>query len=149
MKHIYILVALIMVALIPQELGAIEMQKGLKIQDVFRKYGKQKNVTMVEMSKEMLDAYNISFYRSITIKQDSKALSFVRECLRADQKDARKIKETTSGGQLTSAYYELPGKKPEENRFILFKVNKKGVITLVYIEGELDSEDLITLLFEK
>jgi len=33
------------------------------------------------------------------------------------------------------------------NRFILFKISKKGVMTLVYIEGELDSEDLITILF--
>ena len=35
------------------------------------------------------------------------------------------------------------------NRFVLFKVSKKGVITLVYIEGDLDSDDLITLLFTK
>ena len=28
-------------------------------------------------------------------------------------------------------------------------VSKKGVITLVYIEGDLDSDDLITLLFTK
>ena len=31
----------------------------------------------------------------------------------------------------------------------LFKVNAKGVITLVYIEGDLDSDDLITILFTK
>ncbi len=33
---------------------AYEMQKDLRIQDVFNRYGKKKNVTMVELSNEML-----------------------------------------------------------------------------------------------
>ena len=59
------------------------------------------------------------------------------------------IKEVTDDGGVVSAYYQLPGKDPDVNRFVLFKVNSKGTITLVYIEGELDSDDLITLLFTK
>ena len=57
--------------------------------------------------------------------------------------------EEETGGSIVSAYYQLPGKDPDVNRFVLFKVNSKGTITLVYIEGELDSDDLITLLFTK
>ena len=52
-------------------------------------------------------------------------------------------------GGVISAYYQLPGKEADINRFVLFKVNAKGVITLVYIEGDLDSDDLITILFTK
>ena len=121
---------------------AAETQKDLKIQDVFTRYGKKKNVTMVELSNEMLETYGMTRYKSITIKNDPEALRFTRQCLEADQQGARKIKEV-------SAYYQLPGKDPDVNRFVLFKVNSKGTITLVYIEGELDSDDLITILFTK
>ena len=88
-------------------------------------------------------------YKSITIKDDPEALRFTRQCLEADQRGARKSKEVTDDGGVVSAYYQLPGKDPDVNRFVLFKVNSKGTITLVYIEGELDSDDLITLLFTK
>ncbi|MDR2969517.1 MAG: DUF4252 domain-containing protein [Tannerellaceae bacterium] len=133
--------------LLPVGAAATELQSGLKIEDVFGRYGKRKNVTMVELSKEMLETYGMVRYKSITIKNDDEALRFTRRCLEADQKGARKIKEVTDDGGIVSAYYQLPSVKEELNRFVLFKVNKKKIITLVYIEGELDSEDLITLLF--
>lgn len=135
--------------LLPTGAQAEEMQKGLKIEDVFQRYGKKKNVTMVELSNEMLETYGMAHYKSITIKDDAEALSFTRRCLEADQKGARKIKEVTDDGGVISAYYQLPSVTESMNRFVLFKVNKKGVITLVYIEGELDSDDLITLLFTR
>ena len=146
--------------LLPTGVGAAEAQKDLKIQDVFTRYGKKRNVTMVELSNEMLETYGMTRYKSITIKDDPEALRFTkraartplrspRQCLEADQRGARKIKEVTDDGGVVSAYYQLPGKDPDVNRFVLFKVNSKGTITLVYIEGELDSDDLITLLFTK
>lgn len=146
----YILLLLLFVCgIFPGSVYAEVTQKDLKIQEVFQKYGKQKNVTMVELSNEMLETYGMTHYKSITIKADVEALSFVRRCLEADQQGARKIKEVTDDGGVISAYYQLPGKAADINRFILFKVSKKGVITLVYIEGELDSDDLITVLFTK
>lgn len=140
---------LALLCLCPAAAGAAEAQKDLKIQDVFLRYGKKKNVTMVELSNEMLETYGMTRYKSITIKNDSDALRFTRQCLEADQKGARKIKEVTDDGGVVSAYYQLPGLEEDINRFVLFKVNQKGVITLVYIEGDLDSDDLITLLFTK
>ena len=130
-----LLIMLAALMLLPTGVGAAEAQKDLKIQDVFTRYGKKRNVTMVELSNEMLETYGMTRYKSITIK--------------ADQRGARKIKEVTDDGGVVSAYYQLPGKDPDVNRFVLFKVNSKGTITLVYIEGELDSDDLITLLFTK
>ena len=138
-----LLIMLAALVLLPTGVGAAEAQKDLKIQDVFTRYGKKRNVTMVELSNEMLETYGI------TIKDDPEALRFTRQCLEADQRGARKIKEVTDDGGVVSAHYQLPGKDPDVNRFVLFKVNSKGTITLVYIEGELDSDDLITLLFTK
>jgi Serine dehydrogenase proteinase. len=140
---------LIFIFLCPAISEAAKMQEDLKIKDVFRIYGKRKNVVMVELSKEMLDTYDITFYKSITIKNDPEALSFIRKCLDKDQEGAHKIKEVTDDGGVISAYYQIPVKNSSFNRFILFKVNPKGVITLIYIEGELDSDDLITILFTK
>lgn len=147
-KYLWICFLAVM-SLFPVVAQGAEAQKDLKIQDVFLRYGKKKNVTMVELSNEMLETYGMTRYKSITIKNDPDALRFTRQCLEADQKGARKIKEVTDDGGVVSAYYQLPGVEEDVNRFVLFKVNRKGVITLVYIEGDLDGDDLITLLFTK
>lgn len=144
-----LIIIYILAFLAPLAAKAANAQDNLKIKEVFRIYGKRKNVVMVELSKEMLDTYNITFYKSITIKDDPEALQFIRKCLESDQEGAHKIKEVTSEGEIISAYYQIPVSDTNVNRFILFKVNQKGVITLIYIEGELDSDDLITILFTK
>ncbi|MDR1938760.1 MAG: hypothetical protein LBQ73_09745 [Tannerellaceae bacterium] len=147
MKHVNTFAwLLILGSLLPLAIKAEEAQAGLKIQEVFHRYGKKRNVTMVELSNEMLETYGMTHYKSITIKEDPEALRFTRRCLEADQQGARKIKEVTDSGEVISAYYQLPGNEGL-NRFILFKVSRKGVVTLVYIEGDLDSDDLITILF--
>ena len=60
-----------------------------------------------------------------------------------------KVKEVISGGEIQSGYYQLPQLKDEINRFILFKTNAKQSATLIYIEGELEADDLVTMLFMK
>ena len=82
-----LLVWLAVLILFPAGAGATEtavMQKDLKIQDVFQRYGRKKNVTMVELSNEMLETYGMTRYKSITIKNDPEALNFTRQCLEAD-----------------------------------------------------------------
>lgn len=129
--------------------GATHAQQGLQIASVFQKYGKQKGVTMVELSKEMLDTYQMTLYKSIVFKDVEEALPTIIRCLEADRKKARKVKEVVAGGQIQSGYYQLPQLKEDINRFILFKTGKKSSATLIYIEGELEADDLITLLFMK
>lgn len=124
-------------------------QQGLQIATVFQKYGKQKGVTMVELSKEVLDAYQMNLYKSLVFKDAGDALPTILRCLEADKKKAKKVKEVVSGGQIQSGYYQLPQLKEDINRFILFKTGKKGSATLIYIEGELDADDLVTMLFMK
>ena len=113
-------------------------QQGLQIATVFQKYGKQKGVTMVELSNEMLETYQMTLYKSLVFKDASDALPTILRCLEADKKKAKK-----------SGYYQLPQLKEDVNRFILFKTGKKDSATLIYIEGELDADDLITMLFMK
>ena len=59
--------------LMPCGVSAAETQKDLKIQEVFQRYGKKRNVTMVELSNEMLETYGMTRYKSITIKDAPEA----------------------------------------------------------------------------
>ena len=129
--------------------GMARAQQGLQIASVFQKYGKQKGVTMVELSNEMLETYQMTLYKSLFFKDVEEALPTILNCLDADKKKAKKVKEVVAGGQIQSGYYQLPQLKEDVNRFILFKTGKKGSATLIYIEGELDADDLVTMLFMK
>ena len=129
--------------------GMARAQQGLQIASVFQKYGKQKGVTMVELSNEMLETYQMTLYKSLVFKDVEEALPTILNCLDADKKKAKKVKEVVAGGQIQSGYYQLPQLKEDVNRFILFKTGKKGSATLIYIEGELDADDLVTMLFMK
>ena len=125
--------------------GMARAQQGLQIASVFQKYGKQKGVTMVELSNEMLETYQMTLYKSLVFKDVEEALPTILNCLDADKKKAKKVKEVVAGGQIQSGYYQLPQLKEDVNRFILFKTGKKGSATLSYIEGELDADDLVTM----
>ena len=129
--------------------GMVRAQQGLQIASVFQKYGKQNGVTMVELSNEMLETYQMTLYKSLVFKDVEEALPDILNCLEADKRKARKVKEVVAGGQIQSGYYQLPQLKEDVNRFILFKTGKKGSATLIYIEGELDADDLVTMLFMK
>lgn len=126
-----------------------QAQQGLQIASVFQKYGKQKGVTMVELSNEMLDTYQMELYKSLVFKDAEEAMPTLLRSLEADKKKAKKVKEVVEGGQIQSGYYQLPQLKEDVNRFILFKTSKKGGATLIYIEGELEADDLVTMLFMK
>ena len=129
--------------------GMARAQQGLQIASVFQKYGKQKGVTMVELSNEMLETYQMTLYKSLVFKDVEEALPTILNCLDADKKKAKKVKEVVAGGQIQSGYYQLRQLKEDVNRFILFKTGKKRSATLIYIEGELDADDLVTMLFMK
>ena len=127
--------------------GMARAQQGLQIASVFQKYGKQKGVTMVELSNEMLETYQMTLYKSLVFKDVEEALPTILNCLDADKKKAKKVKEVVAGGQIQSGYYQLPQLKEDVNRFILFKTGKKGSATLIYIEGELVAVVLVSLFF--
>lgn len=130
--------------------ASMQAQHNLQIATVFEKYGKSKGATMVEMNKEMLEAYEMTLYKSLMIRTPSPQIkSYILECIAADKKRAKKIKEVVENSTLLSGYYQLPQEKQDVNRFILYKESKKKVVTLIYIEGELDADDLITMLFMK
>ena len=104
----------------------VQAQQGLQIASVFQKYGKQKGVTMVEISNKMLDTYQMELYKSLVFKDAEEAMPSILRSLGADKKKAKKVKEGVEDGQIQSGYYQLPQLKEDVDRINLFQTGKKG-----------------------
>ncbi|HHT23351.1 MAG TPA: hypothetical protein GXZ87_08605 [Bacteroidales bacterium] len=128
----------------------LNAQSDLEINKVFEKYGKQKNSVMVEMTKEMLKGYDFTYYKSIVITENSEAGDFARNCLKVDQKGAKKVKQVVSNGVVSSIYLQLP-KRGNHYRLILFNESTTSgrKMTLIYIESEKDSEEILKIILKK
>lgn len=124
-------------------------QKQLAINRIFEQYGKQKGSTMVVLSDEVIKSYHLDFYKSITLPYDKKRSEEIQQSLETDKKQAKKIKEVISNGIIYSGYYQLPMENKLKNRYILFKISDNAMATLIYMEGDIESEEIVNLLFIK
>ena len=122
-------------------------QKQLAINQIFEKYGKQKGSTMVVLSDDMIKTYHLDLYKSITLPVDKKRSEEIQQSLETDKKQAKKIKEVISNGIIYSGYYQLPTEDKQKNYYILFKLSDNATATLIYMEGDIDSVEIISMLF--
>lgn len=143
----YLILTLLMAVGFTANLSA---QNDLAINKVFERYGKQKGSVMVEMSREMLKEYDFTYYKSIVTTDNKEAADFARECLEIDQKGAKKVKQVVSNGVLSSIYLQLP-QRGKYFRLILFNetITHGRKMTLIYIESEKDSEEILQLNLKK
>lgn len=129
-------------------------QEGLHIASLFDKYGREKNVTCVELNGSILKSYHMTAYKSLVFEEVTPYKEEILRCLKQDVSTHKveKTQEVTEKGQLRSAYYRLePATRKGQrlNRYILFKVGKKDMATLVYIEGQLSEEELMNILYKR
>lgn len=145
-KKYLIPVLLVIVGFTP----ALKAQNDLQISRVFDQYGTKKGSVMVELTDEMLEGYDFSLFKSITISRNPQAADFIRKCLIKDEAGAKKVKQVVANGVLTSVYLQLP-RKGQLYRLILFNETFTPVqkITLIYIESKNDSEDVLKLILKK
>lgn len=131
-------------------IAGMHAQSGLAIKKVFDTYGKSKDAVMVELSMDVLQGYDFSLFKSITITGNEEAAELARECLALDEKDARKVKQVVAGGVPTSIYLQLPPRGKFE-RLILYNLNRQPELklTLIYIETEKNSEEVLRLILKK
>ncbi len=124
-------------------------QKDLRIASLFEKYGKQKDVTYVELNGSILRSYHMTAYKSLVFKNVTPYKADIVQCLRQDvaSQQVMKTQEITESGELLSAYYRL-NQNEELNRYILYKVGKKHSATLIYIEGKLSEDELMEMLYQ-
>ena len=130
----------------------IRAQEGLQIADLFNKYGEQKDVTRVELNGSILKSYRMTTYKSLVFKDVSPYRQEIQQAIAHDKQDnAKKAQEVMESGILRSAYYQLKevernGKKL--NRYIIFKIGKDSMGTLIYIEGLLSEKEMMDMLYK-
>lgn len=141
-----ILITLVLIGFMPR----LNAQNDLEISKIFDKYGKQKGSMMVEMGREMLKGYDFTYYKSIVATGNKEAGDFTRQCLEVDQQGAKKVKQVVSNGVVSSIYLQLP-KKGKYFRLILFNEthDPERKMTLIYIESEKDSEEILKIILKK
>ena len=145
-KKYVVLLLLLFLAVSP----SLYAQKDLQINKVFEQYGEKRGVIMVDLTNEMLDGYDFSLFKSITIKNNPSAADFIRKCLEKDQEGAKKVKQVVANGVLTSVYLQLP-RKGQLYRLILLNqaFHPEDKITLIYTESKNDSENILKLILKK
>ena len=128
-------------------------QERLQIADLFSKYGEQKDVTRVELNGSILKSYRMTTYKSPCVQEciPLSAGKFSQAIVHDKQDNAKKAQEVMESGVLRSAYYQLKevernGKKL--NRYIIFKIGKDSMGTLIYIEGLLSEKEMMDMLYK-
>lgn len=129
-------------------------QEGLQIATLFEKYKDEKNVTYVELNGSILRSYRMTAYKSLVFGQVTPYKQEIVQCLKqaVDAHQVQKTQEVNESGELRSAYYRLSRaarKGKRVNRYILYKVGKEDKATLVYIEGPLDEDELMEMLYKQ
>lgn len=129
-------------------------QEGLQIATLFEKYKNEKNVTYVELNGSILRSYHMTAYKSLVFEEVTPYKKEIMQCLKQaiDTYQVQKTQEVNESGELLSAYYRLsrvPRKGKKVNRYILYKVGKQQKATLVYIEGPLDEDELMEMLYKQ
>ena len=130
----------------------VHAQEGLQIADLFNKYGEQKDVTRVELNGSILKSYRMTTYKSLVFKNVSPYRREIQQAIVHDKQDnAKKAQEVMESGVLRSAYYQLKevernGKKL--NRYLIFKIGKDSMGTLIYIEGLLSEKEMMDMLYK-
>ncbi|MCE1154651.1 MAG: DUF6108 family protein [Bacteroidales bacterium] len=139
-----------LVLVITGSAAALQAQSGLAIRKVFDTYGKSKDAVMVELSMDVLQGYDFALFKSITISNNEEAARLARDCIAIDEKDAKKVKQVVANGVPTSVYLQLP-QRGKYFRLILYNHARQpeSKVTLIYIETEQDSEDVLKLILKK
>ena len=121
----------------------VHAQERLQIADLFSKYGEQKDVTRVELNGSILKSYRMTTYKSLVFKNVSPYRQEIQQAIVHDKQDnAKKAQEVMD--QLKEV--ERNGKKL--NRYIIFKIGKDSMGTLIYIEGLLSEKEMMDMLYK-
>lgn len=142
LKLIY---TLLLVLVIPTTTLA---QKNLNIGKVLDgRYKKHPMVTDVEITGRRLQDYDLTYYHSLTVKDDLELMSEIKSSFMADEAKAVDKELTNIGGQLYTGLFRLEY-DGEVNRFIFFMdmrrstTKKQNAVILIYMEGKTSLKSL-------
>lgn len=130
----------------------VRAQEDLQIAGLFDKYGEKKDVTRVELNGSILKSYRMTTYKSLVFKNVLPYHKEIQQAIASDkQNNVKKAQEVMENGVLRSAYYRLEEVKRNGkmlNRYIIFKIGKESMGTLIYIEGLLDEKEMLDMLYK-
>ena len=91
-------------------------------------------------------------YKSLVFKNVLPYHKEIQQAIASDkQNNVKKAQEVMENGVLRSAYYRLEEVKRNGkmlNRYIIFKIGKESMGTLIYIEGLLDEKEMLDMLYK-
>ncbi len=128
-------------------IGTANAQEGLAVNNIFQQYGHSKGCKMVVMKNTKLRGYHLIIYKSLTYP--NKYAADIKTHLNTDRRAAKKIREVIDNGSIASGYYMMPPHTNGINRYVLFSNTNKGKGAVIYIEGDLSPEDIMTICYTK
>lgn len=128
-------------------IGTANAQEGLAVNNIFQQYGHSKGCKMVVMKNTKLRGYHLIIYKSLT--SPNKYAADIKKDLNTDRRAAKKIREVIDNGSIASGYYMMPPHANGINRYVLFSNTNKGKGAVIYIEGDLSPEDIMTICYTK
>jgi hypothetical protein len=136
MKRLYLTLFALMLVL------SMQAQEGLLINAFFDKeYQRQEQITEVLVKGKKLKPYNLTLFRSITLKDAPDEAIEIEERLLKDAENAVEMKSASWGKRLYFGFYCLPPRANDKLRYIFYrntnakKDAKSNEVTLVYMEG--------------
>lgn len=145
-RHLTLLVRVCTVLLMLLLVVPACAQKGLKVDEVFRRFGHERGSKMVEMNNTTLMGYRLKVYKSLIYKRNA---AEIENILKDDRKQAKKIREVVEDGRVVSGYYMMAPAAKDLNRYVLFSKGSGGRGTVIYIEGDLSPDDIMKMCYSR
>lgn len=122
-------------------------QEGLNVSRLFDgQYKRQTNAIEVLVKGHKLEPYNLTLFRSLTVKNSPEEFQQIEELVVQDGLQALDKETGMIGGKLYYGFYRLPP-KGERYRYLFFRNSslrkvESDEVTVVYMEGYATLEEL-------
>lgn len=122
-------------------------QEGLNISPLFDgRFNNNSNAIEVLVKGKKLAKYNLTLFRSLTLKNSPDQYRLIENMVMADGAKAVNKETGKVGSRLFYGFFQLPS-KDDKNRYLFYRNNslsryKTDEITLVYMEGNTTIDEL-------
>lgn len=125
---------------------------------IFKKYARHKSASLVNLEEatlkrkggEVFGVKGLKRMITLTLKNPTaEMVKDVQQVITQDKRNSDDIQEVYDSGYLVSAYYRLDVSGANSS-YLLYRYDRnRNHIILIYMQGEIDSEELLNLLHGK
>ncbi|MBQ7237969.1 MAG: hypothetical protein IJS20_04175 [Bacteroidales bacterium] len=113
------------------------------------RYKKNPHTTDVEIFSSRLVEYNLSYYHSLTVVEDSVIMDAVSQAVMTDEATAINKEVSFVGSRMYYGFLQMRREVPGENRYVFFRDMRvapqgaqKPMVVLIFMEGAASLNDL-------